>query len=183
MLGAQCLDSSDDQQLEFDFFSNGEGKITDTGIQNCLIGPLIDKDSQLSTYKVKIAQNKALTLFRDPLAGTGGLLWPAGEVLADYLCSSARSNPDFLLDKRILELGSGTGVVGLSVAMSTILGNGCVYLTDLEKVLPILKKNVMLNGNIDHVHVRLLEWGSTIPDDLKDCVSALQSFFFSAFTD
>lgn len=83
-----------------------------------------------------------LTLAISAREGCGGVAWPAGQVscritvldemvlirdilqvLADYLIEKGS---DFLKGKTILELGSGTGLVGLAAA---ILG-GHVWITD-----------------------------------------------------
>jgi len=66
-------------------------------------------------------------LMLDASPGCGGVAWPAGEVLAQYL---VKRGPNSLRGKQILELGSGTGLVGLVAAM---LG-GTVYLTDQASV-------------------------------------------------
>lgn len=42
--------------------------------------------------------------------GCGGIAWPAGEVLSRYIVYQGR---DYWRGKRVLELGSGTGLVGL----------------------------------------------------------------------
>lgn len=91
-------------------------------------------------------------------------------MLANYLTSISRGEPGLFRDKKVLELGSGTGVVGLSIAMQVDLGHGAVFLTDLQKVLPVLRRNVALNDNVKSVHVRLLEWGTAVASDLRDCV-------------
>lgn len=89
--------------LDFDFFAGP--RITETGT-------LAHEDEDEALYTVQICGH-SLKLARDPLVGTGGLLWPAGETLAEYLCV----NFSLVQGKRVLELGSGTGVVGLSIAL------------------------------------------------------------------
>ena len=59
---------------------------------------------------------------------------------------------------QVLELGSGTGFVGLALAK---LGASRVTLTDLPQRLPILKRNVEENGLEDAVSVQALAWGTT----------------------
>lgn len=53
----------------------------------------------------------ALKLLVDAGPGCGGIAWPAGQVLSNYL---VHHGP--LQGRRILELGSGTGLVGLVAA-------------------------------------------------------------------
>ncbi|KAF7353054.1 Protein-lysine N-methyltransferase EFM6 [Mycena venus] len=66
-------------------------------------------------------------LILDASPGCGGVAWPAGEVLAQYLVKRGSNS---LQGKNVLELGSGTGLVGLVAAM---LG-GTVCLTDQASV-------------------------------------------------
>jgi len=59
--------------------------------------------------------------------------------------------------KTVIELGSGTGCVGINAAQ---LGATCV-LTDLKPILPLLQRNIDRNvpqGNTSHA--RECEWGS-----------------------
>lgn len=46
------------------------------------------------------------------------------------------------MGKKVLELGSGTGVLGIFVAL---LGPKELYLTDLNEYLGLLNKNILLN--------------------------------------
>lgn len=70
--------------------------------------------------------------------GTGVNTWDGAIVLAKFF----ENNPDIVRGKRILELGAGTGVAGLSTAL---LGAQHVLLSDLEYALPNLKENVRKN--------------------------------------
>lgn len=45
--------------------------------------------------------------------GCGGIAWPAGEVLSRYLCWKHAQDATYLKGKKVIELGSGTGLVGL----------------------------------------------------------------------
>lgn len=110
---------------------------------------------------------KEVRIERDPLLGTGGLLWPAAERLGAYLCSrlidEARHNAGgshFLRDKTVVELGAGTGVVGIALLQAAAsvspndtppLGNtGVYYATDLPHVLPLVERNFDLNLGCAH---------------------------------
>ena len=55
-------------------------------------------------------QDIIVTLQVDAGPGCGGIAWPAGEVLSRYIVRQGR---DYWRGKRVLELGSGTGLVGL----------------------------------------------------------------------
>ena len=89
---------------------------------------------------------------------TGLTLWPAAENICHYLVN----NPNFLQGKRILELGSGLGLVGLLSHQMTYyyndhqkqqLGNyqnlACVHLTDGDTdALSNLRHNIAMNHKL-----------------------------------
>jgi len=66
----------------------------------------------------------SISLAVDASPGCGGVAWPAGQVLAEYI---ARLGPEYVKGRTILELGSGTGLVGL---VSGALGAEAVWITD-----------------------------------------------------
>lgn len=99
--------------------------------------------------------------------GTGLTTWDGSVVLAKYL---EHARMDNLRGARILELGSGTGLVGLSAAL---LGAREVILTDLAYTMDNLARNAeatMRNaagtGEIEcTVHIQVLDWFNP-PTDL-----------------
>ena len=98
----------------------------------------------------------ALRLFVSDEAGVGGMVWEAAGALADWLTPRAK-------DLRLLELGSGTGMLGLSAALS---GARHVTLTDRFDVLPLLKASVEANAAIlQNVAVLELSWGEQLSKD------------------
>lgn len=75
--------------------------------------------------------------------GTGLNVWDGSIALAKYLeCRSNSNVDDIVKDKRILEVGAGTGLVGIAAAM---LGAKQVVMTDLEYSLPNLQNNIAQN--------------------------------------
>lgn len=84
---------------------------------------------------------------------TGRQIWDAGRALSRMLTNI----PDELSGKKILELGSGTGVAGLSAAAE----GATVCLTDgARTVLPMIEMNIDQN-NLRHLaEVRCLQWGN-----------------------
>ncbi|KAK3307819.1 uncharacterized protein B0T15DRAFT_409875 [Chaetomium strumarium] len=96
-------------------------------------------------------------------AGTTGLrTWEAALHLGQYLCT----NPSLVRDKRIVELGSGTGY--LAVLCAKYLGASHVLATDgSDDVVRKLPRNFNLNGlrGSEKVAARQLRWGSLLPDD------------------
>lgn len=112
-------------------------------------------------------------------SGTTGLrTWGASLVLAQYLSK----NPSVVKHRRVLELGSGVGFLGIVVASlqlqhaTTSSCNdlcGTLYLTDVnEEVLVRCKKNIVLpcNRSSTHpnVHVQKLDWSTSL-DDHQRC--------------
>jgi predicted nicotinamide N-methyase len=112
-----------------------------------------------------------VNLIVDPSPGCGGVAWPAGQVLAAYL---AKRGPEYLKGN-ILELGSGTGLVGL---VAGILG-GRVWITDQAPLLDIMKRNVSLNALEDSLTVLELNWGAPLPPIPRpDMVLAADCVYF-----
>ncbi|KAF8225408.1 hypothetical protein L208DRAFT_1368186 [Tricholoma matsutake] len=101
----------------------------------------------------------AIRLFVDASPGCGGISWPAGQVLSNYL---ANKGPDFVKGRAILELGSGTGLVGLVAGK---LG-GKVWITDQLPLLDIMCRNVKSNNLESSVTVSELNWGSPLPTEV-----------------
>lgn len=97
--------------------------------------------------------------------GIGGRLWDGALVLLEYLAESWQPGT-------YLELGSGTGLVGLSCA----LWGAEVCLSDLPDVTALLHFNVALNqarGLELDVQVIPHEWGTELPPDLAKSEKSL----------
>jgi predicted nicotinamide N-methyase len=89
--------------------------------------------------------------------GTGLITWDGSVVLAKYLEKNAQK---LVSGKRILELGSGTGLTGIA---AVFLGAKNVLLTDLSYTLNQLNYNVAANCNADELRdnavvVAELDW-------------------------
>lgn len=84
---------------------------------------------------------------------TAGRLWPAAYELGRYLASN---HDTLLMDARVVELGSGTGFVGVAAAK---LGAAFVALTDLEENLSRLRDSLNHNA-VDTSQARAiaLDW-------------------------
>ncbi|QDZ23174.1 lysine methyltransferase [Chloropicon primus] len=98
---------------------------------------------------------------------TGFIVWDAALALTKYLEENASrmvregcmaTSPSSSSSKRtVIELGAGTGLVGLASA-KLFRGSDCV-LTDLPVVVPQLEKNIRLNeGVCSAVSARPLDW-------------------------
>lgn len=101
--------------------------------------------------------------------GCGGKIWIAGELLSKYLLDKPISQKG-----KIIEIGSGTGLVGLALGLS--LPNrdlADIWITDIDELVPLMEKNIELNGLTDTVHAATLSWGEPLPDYAKDGVDVI----------
>ncbi|NXC48210.1 MT21C methyltransferase, partial [Penelope pileata] len=92
----------------------------------------------------------------------GAVVWPGALALSQYLESNQeRFN---LKDKKVLEIGAGTGLVSI---VACILG-AHVTATDLPEVLENLSFNISKNTQNMNIHkpeVRKLVWGEGLNED------------------
>ncbi|XP_003203279.2 protein-lysine methyltransferase METTL21C isoform X2 [Meleagris gallopavo] len=92
----------------------------------------------------------------------GAVVWPGALALSQYLESNQeRFN---LKDKKVLEIGAGTGLVSI---VASILG-AYVTATDLPEVLENLSFNISRNTHNMNTHkpeVRKLVWGEDLNED------------------
>lgn len=103
---------------------------------------------------------------------------PDSPIPAAYYRDSAEAAPT--RPYRILELGAGTGYVGIGLANR--LRKPCeVIITDLEQVLPLIRDNVQTHHTTDTpVRVQRLHWGNVndIPEEPIDLVVMSDCVFF-----
>ncbi|GMF15532.1 unnamed protein product [Phytophthora lilii] len=110
------------------------------------------------------SHSEALLEFEcDWAPGIGGSVWTSGELLAAHLELQREYYRSIFDGARVVELGSGTGYVGLMIA--ACFKPAHVYLTDLHTHIRGLERNVQRNAAAIHagvqVHVSELSWGST----------------------
>ncbi|XP_077180216.1 protein N-lysine methyltransferase METTL21D [Paroedura picta] len=113
-----------------------------------------------------------LRVWQRGAGGPGGVVWDAALVLAAFLERSAAHLPAPpgrrlrlpLRRQAALELGAGTGLVGLRAAA---LGAN-VTVTDLEEVQDLLKKNIESNQHLisGSIQAKVLKWGEDVTDFL-----------------
>ncbi|KAJ4494735.1 putative methyltransferase-domain-containing protein [Lentinula edodes] len=129
----------------------------------------VAKDSStLSSIYGHESQKQAIETY-----GIAGRVWEAAYILNIYLNppSNLIFNPAFSYEEkrksiRIIELGSGSGMVGINVALSLKLQLGDrLVLTDLSEVCPLLEGNLEAgckDPNLrDLIYVRPLAWGNS----------------------
>jgi predicted nicotinamide N-methyase len=73
-------------------------------------------------------------------------------------------------NKRVLELGAGTGLVGIA---SMMLGAKQVVMTDLQYALPLMKQNVEQNVTNQNISCQECDWINPTP--IKQLFSCEQS--------
>ena len=95
--------------------------------------------------------------------GVAGCVWQSAVVLAQYFAA----NTDLVKDKNVLELGAGTGLLG--IACHHFGGN--VISTDHEDAISSTEMNFKLN-EIPLKHCRSLNWGSDIGTFLEESASS-----------
>lgn len=99
--------------------------------------------------------------------GTGLTIWDGSIVLAKYL----EANPAIVVNKAVLEVGSGTGIVGI---VAGLIGANRSVLTDLQYTLKNLQHNVDKNKPHSeesyNVEVMELDWfnAATYPTTRDD---------------
>ncbi|XP_067894313.1 EEF1A lysine methyltransferase 3-like [Heterodontus francisci] len=109
---------------------------------------LEEKNYEFSGHPLKI------TMFKGAYLGVSAFVWEPGLVLCRYF-ESEKMN---FTGKKVLELGSGTGIVGI---LAVLLG-GNVTLTDRPCVLKQIEHNVAANIPVISRHrseIRALAWG------------------------
>jgi predicted nicotinamide N-methyase len=108
---------------------------------------------------VELHPGRSLKFQQDKMRGsaTGWLVWPVAVEFCRYLVAK----PDIIRDRTVLELGSGTGVVGIACGYA---GASEVLMTDLHESLPICRANLEINTGLitvgSKVNVCELEWGN-----------------------
>ncbi|RVE47583.1 hypothetical protein evm_007781 [Chilo suppressalis] len=112
---------------------------------------------------------KTLKIFQKIEGDVNCVVWDASLVLAKYLETMCHNKPDFLSGLKVLELGSGLGVVGLTAAT---LG-AQVTLTDLPEALPLLRLNINENKSKicsmgGYAVAESLIWGDNSSEILKE---------------
>ena len=110
-----------------------------------------------------------LTLYEPPMTSDnlGLKTWASSYLLAKQLCSLRQHIPDLAPDASILELGAGTGLVGMAAAL---VFERHTILTDLPEIVPNLEQNARSNSEAissrgGTVSAAVLDW--TRPEDLE----------------
>lgn len=113
---------------------------------------MLQNHNELQVYHY----SDTIKVFTDPIgilkAGTGATVWDSALVLAKYLESNIDLNP-----KNILELGSGTGLLGIIMAKK--YPNANVTVSDQLCILPLLQQNIVESG-LNNINGKCIDWTS-----------------------
>ena len=105
--------------------------------------------------------------------GTHAMAWPAGLELAKCLSSLPSDTKEYIRQcETVLELGSGTGLVGLALAANKDYSclSKTILLSDCSSAMPLLKYNVQKNQHLlspnVHIETQELNWGDNKDQDI-----------------
>ncbi|KAF8204866.1 putative methyltransferase-domain-containing protein [Pholiota molesta] len=172
----------DDGDLEGVISSEGLARASSSTSELLTVLPQQSHSVEDGLLKLTFAHNwesitkpLSISLVVDASPGCGGLAWPAGQILASYL---VQKGPEYFKNKNVLELGSGTGLVGLAIGAFGFATT--VWITDQAPLLPIMNRNILLNKLEERVHVAELNWGASIPADIPrpDVIIAADCVYF-----
>lgn len=114
---------------------------------------------------VKITLKQRLESHSGKSDGTGCYVWNAGKYLAEYL----QSDNTPVNNLRVLELGAGSGVVGI---VASLCGAKKAILTDKEEVVELLVENIHLNNIRSKCEAAALPWGETVGEPVDTVIGA-----------
>jgi len=110
-----------------------------------------------------------LTLYEPPMTSDnlGLKTWASSYLLAKQLCVLQQHVPNLAADASILELGAGTGLVGMAAAL---IFERHTILTDLPEIVPNLEQNARSNSEVisscgGTISAAVLDW--TRPEELE----------------
>lgn len=118
-------------------------------------------------YAPQYRQDVVLPIFGEPLRviedqrlGIAGHAWPGGRALLSFVAAHL----DILRCQRILELGAGTGLLGIGCDLllqrASSSAEHTVFVTDVGEAVPLMEQNVQLNGASRTTAAELV-WGRT----------------------
>lgn len=104
--------------------------------------------------------------------------WASSYLLAKQLCTFKRFIPDLPPNATMLELGAGTGLVGMAAAL---VFERNIILTDLPEIVPNLERNARSNAALisslsGSVSAAVLDWEKADEFDVEGHDGLLNSF-------
>jgi len=93
----------------------------------------------------------------------GAVVWDS----AIFMCEILDQAQKWIQDKDVVELGSGTGIVGIYAAK---IGAKSCLLTDKENITTLLKENIHSNKLQHKVQAKTFSWGETNTKNTFDII-------------
>ncbi|KAJ7903317.1 putative methyltransferase-domain-containing protein [Mycena olivaceomarginata] len=122
--------------------------------QNLDIRPSVPSEDDLDEIFDFNHQREAIRVF-----GIAGKVWKVDALPDQIFDPPLFPHPEARKNARMLELGSGTGIVAATMA-AMLHANDILFVTDLPEVCPLLEQN--LQGSLDGpIRVRPLSWGNS----------------------
>jgi predicted nicotinamide N-methyase len=154
------LEEDEESQSFFKEFS----RLDISGIRSITLDAIEgEKEFDIDGNSINTSPKEVLCCESVGLLGIGGKIWDSTFVLLKY-CTLYKDR--FIKSKHILELGAGTGVLGISLHL---LEPQSMVITDLGNVVPLIQLNIDLNEKMNR-YVRNLQetchsleysWGRT----------------------
>ncbi|KAI8357333.1 putative methyltransferase-domain-containing protein [Choanephora cucurbitarum] len=103
-----------------------------------------------------------ILLSQDMSGGCGGKIWEAANVMIDYLIwKNAQLEGQLFKDQTVIEVGAGTGLVGIAIAKICSHVHQ-VIITDQLPMMDLMVENIQLNQLNSVVSPAILDWGTEI---------------------
>ncbi|KAI7871981.1 putative methyltransferase-domain-containing protein [Mucor mucedo] len=128
--------------------------------------------------------NEPVLLSQDLSGGCGGKIWECAEIIVNYFVwKNGQGEGSLFKDKTIIEIGAGTGLVGLAVA-KICPDLKQLIITDQIAMMNLMQENTKLN-NLGHlVKPKILNWGEEIDQEFleadvilaSDCIYMEEAF-------
>lgn len=131
----------------------------------------VDADGDLVVVRKQFGRIEIEHMQSTNLQLVGLQVWRGAFVLADFIFH----NRHRFIDKRILELGAGTGLSSIAAAVCTEKPIVCTDI-DVGGILSLLrsniKRNIDLTANVNKIEVMELDFNNTDwPVDLRDALT------------
>ncbi|KAK7092054.1 protein N-lysine methyltransferase METTL21D-like [Littorina saxatilis] len=135
--------------------------------------------SKLFVREYEKNDGTVLKFYQSEIGDVGCVVWDAALVLSKYLETGdlCKRSGGTMQGKTVVELGAGTGAVGLVAASM----GADVTVTDLAEFVPLMEHNIKENATslTGKMHATTLTWGASISDGvpsapdlvlLADCI-------------
>lgn len=97
------------------------------------------------TFILDDNSNKIMTIEQNLDYGYAGEVWDGSLVFIHFLIKNKEKFTDVFKNKTVLDLGAGTGVCGI---LSTIYQPQHVVITDIEKAIELIERNIKSNNHM-----------------------------------